>query len=323
MNLRLVESIASAVLYEGYLLYPYRPSAIKNRQRFNFGVIYPRSHGLMHNEAWSMQTECLMTGDKRTRIEARVRFLHLLSREKGDAQPIWQEAVEREIVTPEIGPGCGDQVSYAFPGEVKNDKGDVRRQENINGQIEIATNQVTERLFRVTVRIMNLTPYEPATLSDTKTCNDEARHEARTETMLRSLASTHTILCVREGKFISSLDPPEEWRDAAAACRNIGTFPVLVGEEGERDCLLSSPIILYDYPRIAPESAGDLFDGTEIDELLTLRIITLTDDEKREMRECDEWARQILERSESLPAERLLKMHGALRDTCKGGGRHE
>jgi hydrogenase maturation protease len=77
--------------------------------------------------------------------------------------------------------------------------------------------------------------------------------------------------------------------------------------------MLSSPIILYDYPQIAPESAGDLFDGTEIDEILTLRIMTLTDAEKREMRGVDERARRILERTETLPAEQLMKLHGAMR----------
>jgi hydrogenase maturation protease len=77
--------------------------------------------------------------------------------------------------------------------------------------------------------------------------------------------------------------------------------------------MLSSPIILYDYPQIAPESAGDLFDGTEIDEILALRILTLTEDEKREMRDGDERARQILERTEALPEEQFLKLHGVLR----------
>ena len=88
---------------------------------------------------------------------------------------------------------------------------------------------------------------------------------------------------------------------------------MLVGEEGQRDTLLSSPIILYDYPQIAPESAGDLFDGTEIDEILSLRIMTLTDEEKREMSQSDERARQMLERTETMPVEQLMKLHGVLR----------
>ena len=92
-------------------------------------------------------------------------------------------------------------------------------------------------------------------------------------------------------EFVSLLAPPESLADLAASCQNVGTLPVLVGEEGQCDTLLSSPIILYDYPQIAPESAGDLFDGTEIDEILSLRIMTLTDDEKLEMRQSDDRAR--------------------------------
>jgi hydrogenase maturation protease len=121
------------------------------------------------------------------------------------------------------------------------------------------------------------------------------------------------VLGVQDGKFFSSLSPPDSISDLAADCRNIGTWPVLVGLEGQADTMLSSPIILYDYPQIAPESAGDLFDGTEIDEILSLRIMTLTDDEKREMSQSDERARQMLERTETMPVEHWMKLHGVLR----------
>ena len=80
---------------------------------------------------------------------------------------------------------------------------------------------------------------------------------------------------------------------------------------------MSAPIILSDYPQIAPESAGDLFDGTEIDEILALRILTLTDAEKQEVRNGDERARQILERTELLPPEHFQKLHGAMRGLNK------
>ena len=135
----------------------------------------------------------------------------------------------------------------------------------------------------------------------------------RDDALLRSLASTHTVLGVQDGRFVSLLGPPESLSELVATCKNIGTFPVLVGEEGQCDTLLSSPIILYDYPQIAPESAGDLFDGTEIDEILSLRIMTLTDDEKREMSQSDDRARQMLERTETMPVEQLMKLHGVLR----------
>src|SRR5208282_417095 len=116
----------------------------------------------------------------------------------------------------------------------------------------------------------------------------------------QALVSTHTILGVRQGEFVSLLDPPEDCREAVAACGNVGTWPVLVGEEGQRDTLLSSPIILYDYPQLAPESPGDFFDGTEIDEMLTLRIMTMTDEEKVAMAAVDERAAALLARTEAL-----------------------
>ncbi len=115
------------------------------------------------------------------------------------------------------------------------------------------------------------------------------------------------------GEFVSLLDPPEAFKAAAAGCQNAGTRPVLAGEAGRRDLVLSAPIILYDYPQVAPESAGDLFDGTEIDEILALRILTMTEEEKREVRDGDDRASRILERTETLPPEHFQKLHGALR----------
>jgi len=127
------------------------------------------------------------------------------------------------------------------------------------------------------------------------------------------MVSTHTILDIADGDCVSLLDPPEDLRKAAAECQNVGTWPVLAGEQGQCKIMLSSPIILYDYPEVAPESPGELFDGTEIDEILTLRIMTMTDPEKEEMRHSDDRARRILERTENLPPEHLAKLHGALR----------
>jgi hypothetical protein len=177
----------------------------------------------------------------------------------------------------------------------------VRTQTGIDGAIYVAAHPVVAGVYRVVVRVKNVTPLSDAT------------HISREEALMRSLVSAHLLLGVHEGEFVSLLDPPEALREATALCRNVGTFPVLVGEEGRRDTMLSSPIILYDYPQIAPESAGDLFDGTEIDEILSLRIMTMTEEEKHEMRQSDERARQLLERTETLPEEHLMKLHGVLR----------
>ncbi|MCM3900280.1 MAG: hypothetical protein ND866_01085 [Pyrinomonadaceae bacterium] len=377
MTTSLVEKIADAVLYEGYILYPYRPSAVKNQQRWNFGALCPQSYSEAQagTEAWTMQTECLIQASSNATLDAKVRFLHLVTRTVGrriaDCQlPIadcghheinssnstshfspvpsleingklfqsWQEAVERELRLSDLKPGepgalsCRQTFSFPQSETVEplrdDDNGEtvgiiVRSQQAIEGAIEFRISDFGFRIdhsasepsnpnseirnlkfsqpLKITVRILNQTPLE------------NASQRSRDEALMRSFVSTHTILNVRGGEFISLLDPPESLRRAAAGCSNVGTYPVLAGEEASRDCMLSSPIILYDYPQIAPESAGNLFDGTEIDEILTLRIMTLTDEEKREMCSADERARQILERTQSMPAEQLMKMHGAMK----------
>jgi hydrogenase maturation protease len=293
MNTKLVEQIANAVLYEGYMLYPYRASAVKNQQRWNFGVIYPRSYAESQtgSDLWSMQTECLLQAGADTALHMRVRFLHLIARTR-EGQ-IWQEAMEREVSLPSLAIPeiCKRAVhqQFSFPA--------LSGQQPIEGSIQAQAEPVRDGVCRVRIAILNTT-----------CCTELGRDEA----LMQSFVSTHTILGVEGGEFISLLDPPDQWREAASECKNVGTWPVLVGEEGARDGMLSSPIILYDYPQIAPESPGALFDGTEIDEILTLRIMTLTDEEKAEMG-LDERAREILARTESMPAEQFMKLHGVLR----------
>ena len=116
-----------------------------------------------------------------------------------------------------------------------------------------------------------------------------------------------------DGAFVSLLEPPDWAAEAARGCRNVHTFPVLAGPGGGASVVLSSPIILYDHPQIAPESPGDLFDAAEIDEILSLRILTLTEEEKREAKR-DPRARGLIERTEGLSAEQMSRLHGAIRE---------
>jgi hydrogenase maturation protease len=169
------------------------------------------------------------------------------------------------------------------------------------GELELRAYRLDEALYKVTLQVRN------------RSILKESRGASRDHALLLAMVSVHSILHVENGRFISAIDPPEQYQAAAAECRNIGTWPVLAGDEGQTDLMLSAPIILYDYPQIAPESPGDLCDGTEIDEILALRILTLTDEEKREVRDGDERARRILERTELLPPEHFRKLHGALR----------
>jgi hypothetical protein len=344
MNRAAVERIAKAVLYEGYMLYPYRPSAVKNQQRFNFGVIYPQSYSEAQkgSDPWVTQTECLLQGAAHTAIEVHLRFLQLTARSveervtptidrrradgavfvpvknlEVDGQKFysWEEAVEREIGVPASPMDAlvrqplqqpftlsANRTTEPLPESSGKVVGQiVRTQETIDGAIYLAVHPVVEGVYRIVVRVKNVTP-----LTDVESAKRE-------DALMRSLVSAHLLLGVREGEFVSLLDPPESLREVASQCRNVGAFPVLVGEEGQRNTMLSSPIILYDYPQIAPESAGDLFDGAEIDEVLSLRIMTMTEEEKLEMRQSDERARQMLERTETLPVKQLMKLHGVLR----------
>jgi hypothetical protein len=284
MNNKLVEDIASAVLYEGYLLYPYRASSIKNRQRWNFGVLYPRAYAEQQSgaDSWQSKTECLVRGAADAKLSVRVRFLQLGHHRSDDSH-----ARERDIALHSL--RLSELASHPSTLMVK---------QPAEVLIEVQAEAVETGLFKLRVKLINAAEFAGST---------------RDEALAKSLLSTHTILGIEGGEFVSLLDPPDELRDVAATCNNSGTWPVLVGEEGQHDAMLSSPIILYDYPQIAPESPGALFDGTEIDEILTLRIMTLTDQEKLEMGLTDERARQILERTESMPPEQFMKMHGVLR----------
>ncbi|HTZ47865.1 MAG TPA: hypothetical protein VMH20_09755 [Verrucomicrobiae bacterium] len=341
MNTELVDKIVRAVLYEGYLLYPYRPSAVKNQQRFNFGVVYPHAYSEARagTDACVMQTECLALGDESTECVVQVRFLRMVARSilngtvaagpsgedhfenvtrlevNGKVYQPWQEVSEETIEITEFNLAAlaSQSMQWPFRLSAKQEREPIRDQhgvivgmilrdkKTITGRIDLSAERLEGGLFKIRTHIFNNSRINTSELA------------LRDQALELALVSTHTILQVRGGAFISLIDPPQQYATSARACQNIGAWPILVGTEGQRDTLLSSPIILYDYPQVAPESPGDLFDGAEIDEILSLRILSMTDQEKREMRESDDRARQILERTESLPDEQWMKLHGAVR----------
>ncbi|HEY1685772.1 MAG TPA: hypothetical protein VGG19_13480 [Tepidisphaeraceae bacterium] len=335
MNRAVVDKIANAVLYEGYVLYPYRPS-VKNKQRWTFGGIYPQAWTTSHNasDPCLMQTECLLEGPGPT-VHIIVRFLQLIDRTVGQLsdqsfhpvpfleiagkryQP-WQEAIEREIDLGEFSladllatieqPFCflAEKTEEILRAADNHPAGILwRRRESIQLSICMSAQTLSENLSRLTITITNQTSLSPSPAD----CSAWSRDEV----LLRALVSTHTILGIRDGEFISLTDPPSHLKQSAQNCQNIGAWPVLVGTEPARDTILSSPIILSDYPEIAPESPGDLFDGLEIDEILTLRIMTLTDEEKKNAAATDERVGQLLQRTESLARQQMMNLHGAIR----------
>jgi hydrogenase maturation protease len=347
VSFELAQKVADAVLYEGYVLYPYRASAAKNRLRWQFGVVVPRGYAEQGgSEPWAMQTECLIEpaaiAGSAPELDLRVRFLQVQARvieerieeriegsldPEGSAfRPVetlavddhtlvtWEEGVERRfdavaIPLAELLAGerriaielpAGRELELVSSVDGRTAARIVRERWPVSGVVRVVAEPAGEgALIRLRVRIENLGPWEGGA--------------DREGALRRSLVGAHTLLAVRGGAFVSLLDPPPDAAAAAAACANQHTWPVLVGPEGTGDVLLSSPIILYDHPAVAAESAGDFCDATEIDEILTLRVMTLTEDEKREARGTDERSRHIIERSDASPAELMARLHGVIR----------
>jgi hypothetical protein len=323
--------VADAVLYEGYVLYPYRASARKNQLRWQFGVLVPpRQAELDGSERSSMRTECIVDPGASPTLHVRLRCLQLVHRTieaaagsgfeganelvlDGATWVPWDEAVEHDLAIAELRllplPAV-QQVPIDLPGgreieELRSADGAlvgraVRAREAVAGRVRVETSWAhgPGAYLAVAVTVENVAAWHRA-------------GAPRDEVMRRSLLAVHTLLAVDDGVFMSLLDPPAAATDAVAGCRNDGTFPVLVGPAG--DLVLSSPIIVYDQPEIAPESAGDLCDATEIDEILALRVLTLTDEEKAQARGTDARAAAIVDRCDDMPPEMWARLHGAIR----------
>ena len=326
MNRELAKKIADAVLYEGYMLYPYRRSALKNQQRWTFGILYPPAYEEVQSgsERSVMHSECLLEIKGDARIEVELRFLQLISKEAirnggtrlgasqvGDDQQreSGEEGFERSVKF-ELPLPNWHSVPFNFPGtcEIEALAGDEgraigiikRTKHELRGTVTVSTQGVADGVAKLTTEVIN----ESRSLPDARD---------RDSALLRSLLSAHTILALNGAEFVSLLDPPKHLFEAVSGCKNQGNFPVLVGDAEKRDMLLCSPIILYDYPQIAPESAGDFYDSTEMDEMLTLRVVTLTDEEKVAMRDADDRVRELLQRTEQNAREQLMRTHGTIR----------
>ncbi|HEY6279674.1 MAG TPA: hypothetical protein VIX86_25480 [Streptosporangiaceae bacterium] len=326
--------VADAILYEGYLLYPYRGSARKNQSRFQFGVLMPPGYRAVDDcEPSASQTECLLECPPDADVTVVVRFLHLQRRTAEEAdgtggfRPVaslriagsemttWDEAAEREqqLTVPLAGLLAGGMdTAFEVPGGetaelLTGDGGEipgrlVRRQAPLAGMIRLTAQPLPGPFGGVRLRLV-IENHTPA----------DGPLRRREDGLRLALIATHALIHVPGGRFISLTDPPEWAAPYAAGCVNTATWPVLAGPEECRDLVLSSPVILYDHPRIAAESAGELFDSTEIDEILTLRTLALTDEEKREARATDPRSAALLDRVDHLPPELLERLHGAIR----------
>ncbi|MCA1220390.1 hypothetical protein [Streptomyces sp. 8L] len=336
-----VRAIADAVLYEGYLLYPYRASSHKNRSRWQFGVLGPPSAApASFGEEPGMSTQVLLAphgAADRAAVTVHLRFLQLQVREvqrlesDGTHTPVdaltvagasvlsWDEAVEHELVLPQVGlTGTLDELREVAGGE---------ESEPLTDADGTPVGRIVRRRAPLTVRVRShAEPYADGagdggagggghTRLTVSVANEHTGHAADKEAAIRaSLIGTHLLLRADGADFVSLLDPPAEAAAAAATCRQHRCWPVLAGPPGSADTVLGAPIILYDHPEIAEASPGALFDSTEIDEILTLRVMTMTEEEKAEARATDPRAREIIDRCDAMSPAELQRLHGLLRD---------
>ncbi|WP_256725889.1 hypothetical protein [Streptomyces sp. IMTB 2501] len=337
-----VGAVADAVLYEGYLLYPYRRSSPKNRVRWQFGVLLPRdwverdgpvTPGISGSaDSWYQRTECLFRASRADAVvRVRVRYLQMQDKQvqsvdeggrfraveslrtaDGAAHLSFEEAVPRETElvlslaelvrggrTAPVGAAAGAESEPLPDGAGRT----VRRRRAVRATATVAAEQLAPDLYRLRVRTENT-----GEATDPQAPRDEALRQA--------LIATHTLVGGDGVEFASLIDPPGELARHARGCRNAFTFPVLCGAPEERatgSVMLSAPIILPDRPQVAPESPGDLHDAAEIDEILTLRTMLLTDEEKAEARATDPRAARIVDRVDTMPREVFERLHGAIR----------
>jgi hypothetical protein len=292
MTFEAAERVADAVLYEGYVLYPYRASAIKNKYRWQFGVIAPQSPHEDQEPSFA-QTECLIERKSASpRLLIRVRFLRPQTVER-DSQPsrAWLEGISHAL---DFGPldlnALSEERQFSLSAA------------GVDARLTLVVRPI-EQVVMLRARIENLEAWQPAFDSD------------RDAMLERSLVGTHLLLGLEDASFVSLVEPPDDAAAAVERCQNRHTWPVLIGDPRRCDLMLSSPIVLYDFPSVARESPGDLFDAAEIDEILSLRILTMTDEEKEEARSTDPRARALLDRVESLTPEAMAALHGTIRNT--------
>jgi hypothetical protein len=235
MSFEAAEQVANAVVYEGYLLYPDRASALEERVQWQFGVVAPRAYAeATQADPWYVQTECLIEPETDPAIDVRVRCLQVY----GDA------GLERTVNIRDL------KVDRLLAGE-HVEQIVLRRGEDtpIEGRLRARGEQIGH-LIKLRLRIENITGMIGDDLS-------------RDAAMDAAFVGTHTLVVVRGGRFVSLIDPPEDVSAAAASCVNLHTWPVLIGDPARSDTLLSSPITLCDFPWIEPESHGAFYYGPE------------------------------------------------------------
>lgn len=269
-----LQQLLDSLLWEGYALYPYTPTATKNATPTPFGIVYPPAYAEALTTTYDeLELRCALEAPADAILSARLRFL-IAAGERHQAQ-------ERAIELSGAMVGALGQTPARKQCSVWPDGGAPP----LTVSVELTARPLGERRWEVCFRVENRTLASSGL--------------DRAGALARSLISTHPVVQVTGGRFVSPLEQP---------CPNVNTFPVLATPHD--DVVIGAAIVLPDHPEIAPESRGGLFDSTEIEEALLLHVQALSDSERREIEQQDPAVREMIERAAAATPEEIVALHG-------------
>ncbi len=279
--------LVDSLLYEGYALYPYTPGSPKNATPTPFGIVYPPAYAEASTVTFDhLRLDCVLAAPPEAELRATVRFLQVAGER--------HEGSERTL---ELGParlsdllaGDGVPAEFSFEGA-----------EGVQGRAKLRADPAPDPgLARIRVCVHNTTALP-----------DAAAAMDRGAALRWSLLSTHVVVESSAGRFVSPLEAGGPAGEAVAACESVNTFPVLAGDDDRS--VLGAAIVLPDHPKMAPESLGNLFDNTEIEEALLLHVHTLSDSEREEIGQGDPAVREMVERAAATTPQEIMGLHGRL-----------
>jgi hypothetical protein len=268
-----LEALVDSLLWEGYALYPYTPGATKNATPTPFGIVYPPAYAETLTSTYDhLELRCELEAPADAVLEAELRFLASgAERHQAGARALSlagamvgalavQPAMKEASVEPEQGPPL------------------------VVG-LQLGARELAPGRYEVSLLVENRTVVSSGL--------------DRAGALARSLLSTHPLLRVTGGRFISPLE---------RAYDSVNTFPVLATPVD--DTVLGAAIVLPDHPQIAPESRGGLFDSTEIEEALLLHVQVLSDEERAEIERQDPAVREMIARAAAATPEDIIALHG-------------
>ncbi len=286
-----LDRLVDTLLYEGYALYPYTPGAAKNATPTPFGIVYPPAYAERSPHTHAMlRVQCVLVADPDAELAGTFRFLQAA----GEGHRGAEQRVElRSPPLGELAAGDGAGEEFGFDSRVDGPA--------LRGRVKLRADSLGEGAWRVSMCVHNTSDLGmPASEAD------------RPAALRASLLSTHAILRAEGGRFVSPVEDSGPHAEAVAACENVNTWPFLAGRED--DAVVGAAIFLPDHPKLAPESLGNLFDNTEIEEALLLHVKTLSESEREQIEAQDPAVREMIERAETASPEQILALHGRLQE---------